>query len=363
MHDIIRRSYCKTGASIVRRRIEGFRCLAGAGSLCVLLLVGGCVERSDDADLKHFVYFGLERHRISEATFLETRSILGAQLKYTWRELEPEMDRYDFSSLREDLSFLLRRRKRLFIQIQDVSFDERIINVPDYLLNDPVFRGGIARKYEFEDDDESKPISDGWVARRWDPAVRTRFARLLAALGREFDGRLEGVNLSETSIGFGESVTRHPEGFTHDGYLEAIKEQMHAMKEAFSHTATIQYANFMPGEWLPWEDNGYLRGVYAYADRIGVGVGGPDLMPFRKGQLNHSYPLIAGRAEDVVAGVAVQWGNLEQIDPSTGDRITVRELVRFAEEELHLDYMFWGIQEPFYTREILPYLWGLSSDP
>ena len=40
--------------------------------------------------------------------------------------------------------------------------------------------------------------------------------------------------------------------------------------------------------------------------------------------------------------------------------VTVEKLHRFAEEELALDYVFWGTQEPFYTQAVLPYLRELS---
>ena len=52
----------------------------------------------------------------------------------------------------------------------------------------------------------------------------------------------------------------------------------------------------------------------------------------------------------------MQDGNLRDINPATQRRVTVPELYRFAAEELHLDYVFWGTEEPFYTDEILPFL-------
>ena len=312
---------------------------------------------------QHFVFFGFERDRIREASFLETPAIAGAQLKYTWRELEPERGRYAFERLRSDLAFLERHSKRLLVQLQDISFDERIVNVPAYLLDDPAFGGGVARKYRFEGDDESTATPDGWAARRWDPAVRHRFIELLRALGRELDGRIEGINLPETAIDFGVSGALHPDGFTYAGYAESVKTVMTAARESFPTSRVIQYANFMPGEWLPWDDRGYLRSVYGHADSIGVGVGGPDLLPHRAGQRNHSYPLIASRGLRTVAGVAVQDGNLDEQDPATGERVTVEELARFAEEELRLDYVFWATEEPYYSNEILPYLRGLTPRP
>jgi len=102
-----------------------------------------------------------------------------------------------------------------------------------------------------------------------------------------------------------------------------------------------------------------LRSVYAHAHSIGAGVGGPDILPHRKWQQLHSYPLIAGRPSGVVAGVAVQDGNLAEKNPVTGARVTVDELYRFAKDHLRLDYIFWGTEEPYYSTEILPYLRGL----
>ncbi len=311
---------------------------------------------------KHYVFFGRERQRIAERTFLDAAAIAGAQLEYTWRELEPERDRYALQPVLDDRAFLERHGKRLWMQLQDVSFSEHVV-VPEYLRTDPAFGGGVARKYDYAGNDESKAVFDGWVARRWDPAVRARFAKLLDVLGQAFDGRVEGINLAETAVDFGETGRLHPRGFTYEGYVEGIEAMMTAARRAFPRSTVIQYANFMPGEWLPWTDHGYLRAVYAHAARIGVGIGGPDLLPYRKGQQNHGYPLIAARRAGVPAGVAVQDGNLADRNPATGARVTVAELYRFAVEDLRLDYLFWGTEEPYYSRDVLPFLRGLTRRP
>jgi hypothetical protein len=177
-------------------------------------------------------------------------------LKYTWRQLEPEKDSYDFSAIREDLAFLTSRGKRLFVQLQDVSFDSSIVNVPRYLLRETQDNGGASQLY-----DEAKAVGEGWVARRWDPAVQERLHKLFVALGTEFDGRIEGINLAETAIGFGKSGRMFPQGFSFEVYRDAIIENMRALKRAFPQSVAMQYANFMPGEWLPGDDKGYLRSV------------------------------------------------------------------------------------------------------
>ena len=310
--------------------------------------------------LKHFVFFGRDRARIADSAFLANPNIAGAQIKYTWRELEPRRNRYDFAAIAEDLSALARHHKRLWIQLQDVSFGAENRVVPDYLLDDPAFSGGVADQYE------GKAPSTrfvGRMARRWDPAVRARFARLLDTLGRTFDGKIEGLNLAETSFSIGDDPASHPAGFTYDAYAQGIRALMSAAHAALPRSRVIVYANFMPGEWLPDDDHGYLRGIYAYADSIGVGVGGPDLLPFRRGQRNHSLRFIAARGANTIAGLAVQDGNLAERNPATGERASVEALVRYATDTLRLDYIFWGTEEPYFSKEVLPWLAGIARPP
>jgi len=300
----------------------------------------------------NYVFFRREPERIEEPSFRASDNVAGAQLTFTWRELEPQRDRYDFTQLRERLAFLQRHGKRLVVQLQDVSFSEHTL-VPEYLATDTAFHGGSAKKVE--GDDSASARFGGWVARRWDPAVRARFAKLVDALGREFDGRIEAIVIPETAIGMGVQ-SLWPAGFTNDSYAAGINEMVSAARRAFPRSCVIIYANFMPGEWLPGNDHGYLRGVYAHADSVGAGVGGPDIMPFRRGQRRHSYPLISTRRPGVVAGVAVQDGNLAETDPATGALVTVDRIYRFAKDTLRLDLIFWGTEEPYYTRDVLPYL-------
>jgi hypothetical protein len=302
----------------------------------------------------HYVFFNRDRERIAEASFLATSALEGAQLKYTWRELEPESDAYDFASVRKDLRFLTSKGKKLFIQLQDASFSETIINVPRYLLSDGRYHGGVAQQYHLGDD--GKPIPGGWVARRWDPAVQERFHKLLLALGKEFDGKIEGINLAETSVGVHVNESETPKDYTHETYRDAIVANIRALKRAFPKSVTMQYANFMPGEELPGKDRYYLSTVYQQAKNLKVGVGGPDLMPHRRYQLRHSYPLIRDCDGLVPTGIAVQDGNYEYVNPKTGRRVMIAELLEFAADYLKVDYIFWSSREPFYSEQLIPFL-------
>jgi hypothetical protein len=118
----------------------------------------------------------------------------------------------------------------------------------------------------------------------------------------------------------------------------------------------MQYANFMPGEWLPDDDKGYLKSLYAEARQLRLAMGGPDLRPLRRPQQNHTYAMLRAHRGVAPTGIAVQWGNYEDIDPQTGARITVATLVDFASNTLGVNYIFWEPQEPFFGSDVLPFL-------
>ena len=50
--------------------------------------------------------------------------------------------------------------KKLFIQIQDRFFEPEARNVPDYLMTDPKYGGGISP--QFDNPGENKPVGSGW---------------------------------------------------------------------------------------------------------------------------------------------------------------------------------------------------------
>jgi hypothetical protein len=321
-----------------------------------LFLSLACCAGASGAGMHHYVFFNRDREKISAPAFLGTKAFEGAQLKYTWRELEQGKDGYDFSAIQHDLALLNSKGKKLFIQLQDASFDPTVVNVPRCLLNDARYNGGADKQYSIPDDDEARAVPEGWVARRWDPAVQERFHKLLLALGKEFDGKVEGINLAETAVSFGESGRLFPKGFTPATYRDAIITNMMALKSAFPKSVAMQYANFMPGEWLPGKDRLYLRSVYQRARELKVGVGGPDLLPYKPGQMSHCYPLIRECAGKVPTGIAVQDGNYQHKNPKSEQPVTISELVGFATEHLKVDYIFWCTQEPFYSKNLIPFL-------
>lgn len=307
-------------------------------------------------EIQHFVYFSRDRASIKDHTFLTHARFKGAQIMYPWKELEPSKGNYDFSKIKEDLTYLEKHGKKLFIQLQDVTFYPKNKAVPNYLLSEE-YDGGVVVQLS----DEGKP--EGWVAKRWNKKVRERFALLLMEMGKELDGKIEGINLQETAIGVNEKTDK---SFSPKKYMDGLKANMLALKNAFPISTTMIYANFMPGEWLPWEDNGYLRGIYEYGNEIGVGLGAPDLMVTRKGQLNHPLAMMHEGDFTVPIGIAIQDGNYigktgadsdydeNKKESSNARKSKVPLLHGFAKDFLKVNYMFWVNQVPYFEEDVLP---------
>jgi hypothetical protein len=301
--------------------------------------------------IQHFVFFLKNRGSIIDHPFLTHPLFKGAQIMYAWNDFEIEKDRYDFTMLKEDYEYLKKHGKKLFIQLQDATFNPAYKAIPGYLFA-PEYDDGAAMQYN----DEGK--AEGWVAKRWSKKVRERFALLLRALGKEFDGKIEGINLQETAIGI--SAKTDP-GFSEQGYVDGLKANMLALKKSFPRSTTMIYANFIPGEWLPWTDKGYLRSIYQYGEEIGVGVGAPDLMVTRKGQLNHAYTLMHEGKYTVPIGIAVQDGNytggtgvdLKEKEGQSRNNL-VALLHAFAKDFLRVRYMFWVNQAPYFKEDVMP---------
>ncbi len=305
--------------------------------------------------IRHFVYFARDRDAIHDHAFLDHARFKGAQIMYPWSALEPSRGSYDFSTIQNDLDYLKSKGKRLFVQLQDATFNPEFRGVPEYLGAAEFDGGSILQR-----DDNGKP--EGWTAKRWNTKVRERFSSLLQALGGAFDGEIEGINLQETAVGVS---TEFDKSFSPSVYADSIRANMLALKKAFPNSTKLQYANFMPGEWLPWDDKGFLRSIYQYGEEIGVGLGAPDLMVRRKGQLNHALAMMHEHEYSVPLGIAVQDGNYIGQTGSDiveeGRKNIVPLLHSFAKDFLKVHYMFWVNQKPYFEEDVLPCFRGAGE--
>lgn len=273
---------------------------------------------------------------------LVRNDIGGAQVVYSWRSLEPREGDYDFSAIERDLAVTDAAGKKLFIQIQDRFFLPTARNIPDYLLNEVPYGGGLVP--QFDNPGENKPIGSGWVAAQWNPAVRFRFQALLKALAERFDGRVFGVNLPETAIDLDQS--KGNAGFSCDRYFEAEVENLAAARLAFQRSHVVQYVNFWPCEWD--NDHKYMERLFEFAEKNNVGLGGPDVIPDRQAQMKNSYPFFnryKGRLRFV--GMAVQEPTLTYKNPKTLKPFTKSDIEKFAHDYLGADAIFWTTTAPW----------------
>ncbi|WP_219725961.1 hypothetical protein [Janthinobacterium sp. ROICE36] len=81
-----------------------------------ILMTGSAIAADIKPPIKHSIYFN---HRAPEGENIRSDKALndprfsGAQIVYTWRSLEPEQDRHDFSAIRHDLRYLNTIGKKL----------------------------------------------------------------------------------------------------------------------------------------------------------------------------------------------------------------------------------------------------------
>lgn len=269
----------------------------------------------------------------------------GAQIVYNWRSLEPEKNNYDFSQIEKDLARLKVANKKLFIQIQDRFFEQDARYVPDYLMNDTRYGGGISP--QFDNPGEGKPIGAGWVAQQWNPAERQRYQALLAAIAKRFDGQVYGVNLPETAIDL--DMKKLPKGFSCDNYFAGEMENLTFARKVFTKSYVVQYVNFWPCEWN--NDQNYMGRLFEFASTNNVGLGGPDIIPNRKAQMKNSYPFFNKyKSKLALIAMAVQEPTLTYRNPNTGKAFSKDEFVEFAENYLGADIIFWSTTSPWLAK-------------
>ncbi len=308
----------------------------------LLLVAGSSAVRAHSDTPANYLFLG--GSPVSEWKSLLSRDdIAGAQVVYTWRSLEPSEGRYDFSAIERDLGEAEKLHRRLFVQVQDRFFQPAARNVPGYLLTRPEFDGGLAK----QDDTGEGRNSYGWVAKQWNPAVRTRFQALLSALAKQLDGRVAGINLPESAA----DVDRKAPGFSCDAYFRGELENAGFAVKVFHRSTVVQYINFWPCEWN--DSRHYMLQFFDFAVANGVGLGGPDIAPGNKAHMKNAYPFFhryKGRLK--LVAMAVQEPTLTYVNPATGKRSSREEITAFARDYLGADLIFWTPQAPWLRSSV-----------
>lgn len=315
-------------------------------TVCSAALLHLSVTAAQAADTapQSFLYMSAGDLPASTA-LLQRPDIGGVQIVLNWRALEPSKDSYDFSAIRAALAITQPLHKGLFIQIQDRFFSADARNIPDYLLTGAEYGGGLVA--QTDNAGEAQPVGSGWVAMQWNPAVQARYQALLQALAQDFDGKVMGVNLPETAIDI--VMDPAPEGFTCDSYFAAEMANMAFARKVFATSKVVQYVNFWPCEWE--NDHDYMGRLFKFAAAHDIGLGGPDVVPYRKGQMKNSYPFFnAYKGKLPFVAMAVQEPTLTYKNPKTGKRFTKAEFEGFAADYLGANVIFWSTSSPWLKR-------------
>lgn len=255
----------------------------------------------------------------SALAILDRSDIVGVQALYSWKSLEHAEGKYDFSAIQSDLDVVRAKGKKLWIQLQDRSFNPQNDPVPKY-MNTPFYNNGSAPTCDGENCETDFQLG-GWAAQQWNPTVRTRYQALLKALAEQFDGKIYGLNLPETSI----EVNQTANGYTHEGYFNGELENAGYAAAVFTKAYVVQYVNFWPDGWA--DDNNRFTDSFNYFAEHGVGAGGPDLIPGKTGQVRNSYPFLAEYHDKVpVTVVAVQEPDLAETNRRLGSSLQRRSL-------------------------------------
>ncbi|WP_343658537.1 hypothetical protein [Chryseobacterium sp.] len=266
----------------------------------------------------------------------------GVQIVYNWKALEKIKDVYDFSAIEKDLDYLTKLNRKLFIQLQDRFFEPQARYIPDYVLNDKEYNGGLIPQYD--NPGENKPVGSGWATQQWNPAVRKRFQKLIGELAKKFDGKIQGINLPETAIDI--DMKKDKTGFSCDGYFQAELENLKFARNAFHHSYVLQYVNFFPCEWE--NDHQYMSRLFDFAYQNNIGLGGPDIVPGKKAQMKNSYPFFNQyKGKLSLVAMAVQEPTLTYTNPKTKKPFTKEEFTEYAENYLGVKIIFWSVESPW----------------
>ena len=289
--------------------------------------------------VENFIFLGGDSDNLTQySKEINQKQIAGVQIVYTWKSLEPTKNQYNFKQIENNLKYLNSIHKKLFIQVQDRFFEPQAKYVPSYLITEPQYMGGLTP--QLDNPGENKPLVAGWTTIQWNQKVRERYQALLIALANKFDGKIYGINLPETAIDI--DIKHDKTGFSCDKYFNATLDNLSVAKKAFKKSHVVQYINFFPCEWD--DDHKYMSRLFDFAIKNKIGLGGPDVVPYRKAQMHNSYPFYHKYKDKLtLTSMAVQEPDYTYTNPKTKKHFTHTELNDFATNYLGANIIFWAL--------------------
>ena len=247
--------------------------------------------------------------------------VKGFLKRYTWRELEPSKDQYDFSEIASDLDFLSSQGMHLIVMVEDKTFvNEQPL--PQYLATKTV-----------------RNKAGGYTAVRWNSTIVTRMSALYAALGQRFDSDpyFEGFATLESAPSLDDS-TLNSSSYTPEKYRDALIDVLSAGAAGAPTSRMIWYMNFLPRK------QAYIADVANAVAPLGVVLGGPDVMPDHVALPTLTYPYYQQFSGKMPLAVQVEpiCYSHPHADKSLPTKYwTMDELFRYSRDNLDVNYMIW----------------------
>jgi len=273
---------------------------------------------------------------------LKTTPVLrGLQVRYNWRELEPEEGVYNFSSITQLLAELSEQNKRLIIlfELRSFSSDVKQLPIPNYVKS-AKYDDGI---YPFNT--HGKGEIKGYGIKLWNQFVLDRFSRLIRALGEQFNSHpyFEGIGFTESSLGESKELTNN----RIDDYFRNLLQLNKQARRYFPNTMTYQFTNYPRRILGPFIET---------LKETGTALGGPDIFMEEPGLLQREKPKGVYQYYPELAGIvplapSVQHQNYQSTRwDGAGYEPDVSELLAFARDRLRANYLFWTRDPKYYSK-------------
>ncbi len=270
---------------------------------------------------------------IANNEFATTSALRGAQVRYYWQQLEPSVDTYDFTLIEQHLAALQAKGERLVILLQTKSFGADDHVVPNYMKT-AGYDGG---EFAYGAWDDTTDTVKGYNLSLWNSGVRWRLTRLINKLGARFNNEpyFEGVGLVETAVG---TPIGSPPNYNESKFYGNLLTVNKSMKAAFPNTMTFQFLNYPPGIL-----ENFIAGPSGLQSFAG-GLGGPDVWLQDPGvnDAGRVYSYYEEFKHVIPLSPSIMPGNYRNTrHDNTGYQPTLTELVSFARNKLHANYLFW----------------------
>jgi hypothetical protein len=292
-------------------------------TLAGLVLAIPAAEAARKTNVGH--YTALLRYKSDHATMLEVASqpgMRGIMKRYKWRDLEPTKGNYTLTEMKSDLDFAHSYGMQFLILIEDKTFSDRDIVMPDYLLP--------YAPYNHE---------KGRTAVRWNLTVENRYKMLITAIANKMGAHpaLEAIVLQETALGL-DSTTLDKWGYTAQNYADSYVRVIKHINAAMPTVNTMWYANYIP------RDQSRIGNVLDRTRYNNVILGNPDVWPANETLVRMSYPFYDKYQWQVPLMAQIEQPCYFQLHSGSGWSTkywTMRELFDYGKNKMHLDYFVW----------------------